>query len=394
VWTELPDSPAGRAAAWLVEVLRGGVLDGVEQWVAPSMRGLVTQAAIDELSAALGAFTVAVGHATDHHVVLRLPSDGDDTALTVYVEAAAPHRIIGARFDDVRGAEPWRTADGPRRLREIRDELELAGLVAAVISGDRTVVESIGGVHEHTPMSIGSITKTMTAALVRQLVDDGLVSFDDELDGLLDDVAVPPGITVGLVVAHRSGLASDAPIEGEPDIAALFDRYPLRCDFEPGAERVYSNTGFALLGHLVERVRGVPYGDALAERILGPCGMHESGVDATDVAPAYLSFAGVLRREPWLDVAMVGAGGVVSTASDVARYLRGVLDGVVPVVGWAEDGNRRWHNGGWDGFSAVAWFDPDERCGSVLLTNTGRVTGNGLLEMWAPRLAAEVCGVD
>jgi CubicO group peptidase (beta-lactamase class C family) len=390
---DLPDTPVGGAASAFVEVLRGAPFEALAARLTPQMARIATPEAVASIAAELGDVAVTrIGHQTPHHLVARLSGDGD-TVLRLAVEAEAPHRITGIVLDGGTG-EPWEPIDDPTPLGRVRDELELAALAGAVVARGRTWTSAVGGVDEHSRFSIGSITKTMTAALVRQLIDDGLVARGDALDALLPDVRVPDGVTIDLVLDHRSGVVSDAPLEGAPDVAGLFDRHPLRLAFEPGSQRAYSNAGYALLGHLVEHVLGVPYATALATHVFAPAGMTESGTDASDVLPGYLSLAGTLRPVQWLDVALPGAGAVISTAADMARYVEAVLDGGLPRAGWREDGGVAWHNGGWDGFSAMAWLHLDHRRASVLLTNTGGVTGTGLLEPYAARMIDEVCGVD
>ena len=391
----LPDSAPGRAAQAVLDVLGGAPHELLEPHLDDAMRALATPETFAQVRERLGAFEVArVGHHSHVHIVVRLSTSAGASVLTVWVSPEPPHSIVGAKVDAVPDGTEWRAVTGESVLHRAHRELELAALAGAVVGCGEPWLAAVGDADEHSRFSIGSITKTMTAALVQRLVDDGLVALEDELDAIVPDVEVPAGVTVGLVVDHRAGLVSDAPLEGVDDVPGLFAAHPLRLAFEPGSQRAYSNAGYGLLGHLVATARGCSYGDALRAGVFEPAGMVESGVDASDVVPGFLSWAGTLAPVAWRDVAMPGAGAVISTANDMARYLLAIRDGAVPRAGWNVRGDAVWHNGGWDGFSAMAWLDLARRRGSVLLTNTGRVTGQGLLEAFARPLVEEVCGVD
>jgi hypothetical protein len=394
--TGLPDSPAGEAAAWFVGLLQGAPVDGFDDRLTEGLRSLLTVQALDDLRAGLGDIAVVrAGQRMPLDVDVRLRAErGGDRLVTLLVEPEPPHRI---RYLNIRPStgDAWRACDGDGVVHRAHRELELAGVVAAVVAEDATTFAAAGPVDEHSRFSIGSITKTMTATFVDQLASEKAFALDAELRSLFDDVDVPAGITVRHALDHRSGLVSDAPIEGTADVAGLFARHPLRGTFAPGSDRVYSNAAYGLLGLLVERAGGAPYGDVLRERLFAPLGMHESGTDPSGILPGYLSVLGSLEPVEWQDVSLPGAGAVVSTAADLARYVGAVLDGTVKRVSWREeDDGTAWHTGGWDGFSAMAWLDVARRRGSVLLTNTGHVTGNGLLERYAPLVVDEVCGVD
>jgi CubicO group peptidase (beta-lactamase class C family) len=395
VTVELPDSPPGRAARVVLDVLGGAPHELLEPRLDDAMRAVLTPETVASVRDELGAFEVTrVGHHSKVHVVVRLAAAAGDVVMSVFVHPEPPHAIAAAVVDHTPPGERWQPIDGDSVLHRAHRELELASIAGAVVAGDSTWLGAVGDVDEHSRFSIGSITKTMTAALVQQLVHEGLVSMDDPVDDLVPDVEVPEGVTVGLVVDHRSGLVTDAALEGEPDIVGLYSKHPLRCAFEPGSQRAYSNAGYGLLGHLVATVRGTSYGEALRRGVFDPAGMVESDLDGRRAIPGFCSWAGTLSPVEWEDVAIPGAGAVISTAADMARYVRAVLDGAMPRVGWVQEGALAWHNGGWDGFCAMAFLDPCRRRGSVLLTNTGRVTGQGLLEAFASPLLAEVCGVD
>ena len=249
---------------------------------------------------------------------------------------------------------------------------------------------------------IGSITKTMVATLVLQLAADGYLALDDTVDALLPDL-LPPGdrITVEHLLSHRSGLynytdtTEDLTRRWQPhDIVDIATRRALL--FEPGTQSSYSNTNYVVLGLIVQQVTGRPVEQLLQTRVFDLAGMSATslergrtseppiahGYDAgTDVTSADLSLA-------WT------AGGVVSTAPDVTRFMealfhdrlgsdlvtemstwRGQLEGSGPQYGLGlaripiSCGHAWGHDGEIAGFASQSWSLPDGTRSVVILVN-------------------------
>ena len=427
MWTEHPDTPAGRAAAWLVGVLAGEVtLDdaAVTEGFAPSfLRAIPAPRLLEMLSGLTDALRPAepfkVRELSPTSLAVGLRTAEGDARLSVVVEDDEPHRIVGAQVQPIEaGARPWSSiptppADGPAiPLERLRAQQELVGIGGALFGAEG--VEWVGGVgpadidagidiDESTVFRIGSVTKTMTAYAVLQLVEDGLVSLDDPIDGLVPDVDVPGVVTVRHALTHTSGLDSDASPgaaddEPKPSVPELLRAHPLRCAFEPGSQRAYSNVAFALLGHVVSVVRAAPLDAVVRDRLFRPLGMLDTSyvLDAdlrTRLAVGYESVLGDVAPVPWFDIVMPGAGSVFSTLADVTRYGQAVLARAVPGVsadlveqslrlqagdngfGWnvalaGVDGRHAWHNGGWPGFSTMLFLDLDRSRGALTWTNT------------------------
>ncbi|MEW2518704.1 serine hydrolase domain-containing protein [Actinacidiphila alni] len=234
-----------------------------------------------------------------------------------------------------------------RRIAVGQAEGRTPSLVGAVVRDGRMVwFGSRSMIDGHAPDAdtqyrIGSITKTFTAVLVMRLRDEGLLELSDplarhlpEVPGLPGLAAVPDtatrGLTVGQLLTHTSGLASETPppwwerTPGElrPELTDLLGPTPVK--HPPGRRYHYSNPGFALLGALVERKRGVPWAEALAAEVLGPLGLTRTTY--LPQAPA----AGGFAVHPWADVMrpeavqdtgrMAPAGQLWSTAQDMARW--------------------------------------------------------------------------
>ncbi len=159
----------------------------------------------------------------------------------------------------------------------------LPGVVAAVVRDGELAWTSGDLDLQHR---VGSITKTMTAVLVLQLRDEGLLSLTDPLGKHL------PGIPYGdrtlrSLLAHDSGVQSEprgAWWERSPGVsfdelvAAIEER---DAPFEPGTTYHYSNLGFALLGEVVSRLRGESWWACVQTRVLEPLGLTRTTYDAT-----------------------------------------------------------------------------------------------------------------
>ncbi|GAA2685003.1 MULTISPECIES: serine hydrolase [Actinosynnema] len=196
---------------------------------------------------------------------------------------------------------------------------------------------------------VGSITKTFVSVVVLQLVGEGRIGLDEpisrHLPGLLPD---GDRITVRMLLQHTSGLydytndlfADIADFERlrwrtwQPaELVALSTAKPL--DFEPGSRWSYSNTNYVVLGELIARTTGRPYGEAVERRVLKPLGLRDTSVPGTRVdipgphAHGYQrytpeEFADATRLNPSMAHA---AGEIISTTADTDRFVDALLDG-------------------------------------------------------------------
>ncbi len=182
-----------------------------------------------------------------------------------------------------------------------------------------------------TLFQIGSITKSMVAALIHQYAAQGLFSLGSRLSSLLPMIPLPSGNSVTLqeVLDHTAGLADSPP---------MFPPGGLWTGFAPGTHWSYSNTGYAILGKLAEHVGGKPLDQLLAQHVFAPLGMGRTrgaiiGADRPRYAQGYegadetVPFArGMpLAPAPWVDVTDA-AGCIASTTDDMTRWLRALAD--------------------------------------------------------------------
>jgi len=134
-------------------------------------------------------------------------------------------------------------------------------------------------------LRIGSITKQFTAVCIMMLVDEGKVSLDDEITQYIADYPTHGNkITIHNLLNHTSGIKSWDDLENfylnirkdyQPDdFMDLFKNEPI--DFKPGEQFKYSNSGYFLLGVIIEKVSGTTYEEFVNDRIFKPLGMKNS----------------------------------------------------------------------------------------------------------------------
>jgi D-alanyl-D-alanine carboxypeptidase len=148
-----------------------------------------------------------------------------------------------------------------------------------------------------SPFAIGSITKTFTAALIMELVEEGRISLTDRAADLLPGVRVPPDATIAQLLRHTSGIADILPslrpalerdigrIWSPPEVA---EAVPAPW-FSPGRAYGYSNTNFVLLGMIVERVGGHSFVAQLRDRLLRPLELRQTGMLLARGAPPLMA---------------------------------------------------------------------------------------------------------
>lgn len=136
-----------------------------------------------------------------------------------------------------------------------------------------------------TKFKIGSITKTFTVLAIVQLAERRLLSPADKLAKYIPDYPNGDKITIDHLINHRAGIPN---IENDDELAVkgyssteeiikLFKNLPL--DFQPGERSTYSNSGYVLLAHIIEKVSGKRYEDYLDEHVFKPAGMNDTGHD-------------------------------------------------------------------------------------------------------------------
>lgn len=189
--------------------------------------------------------------------------------------------------------------------------------------------------------AIGSVSKQFTCACILLLAEDGKLSVRDKVAKYYSGLTRANDITLLDLMNHVSGYPDYYPLDfvdrrmqrpiAEDELLRQYGGAAL--DFEPGTKYSYSNTGYILLGRVVEKVSGESFGAFLTRRILQPLGLahtvYEPDLADARLAKGHASFA-LSSPEPiapegrgWL----CGAGGIYSTPGDLAKWDLALLDG-------------------------------------------------------------------
>src|SRR6266705_4095378 len=185
-----------------------------------------------------------------------------------------------------------------------------------------------------TKFRLGSITKQFTATLILQLVEQGKIKLDGKITDYLPDYRKDTGakVTIHNLLSHTSGIPSYTSLPGffqnvsrNPFAVNDFIKKYASGDleFEPGTKFVYSNSGYFLLGAIIEKVTGKPYEQVLKQNIFDPLGMKNSGYDhwGTIIYKRATGYSRTPRgygNAPYLDMSIpYAAGSLYSTVEDL-----------------------------------------------------------------------------
>jgi CubicO group peptidase (beta-lactamase class C family) len=283
-------------------------------------------------------------------------------------------------------------------------ERRLPSIVVGVLDGAELAWSGTAGAETTTDTQyrIGSITKTITALLVLQCRDEGLLDLDDPIGKHLRETGYGAA-TVRSLLAHVSGMQSE-PVGPwwERSAGVGVDELLAENDgsgavFGPEEHYHYSNLGYCLLGEAVARLRGRSWSELVEERVLAPLGMSRTSYLPQEPYARGLSvhhLAGTLTEEPIHDTgAMAPAGQLWSTVEDLARFAAFLSYGnpqvvsdptlsemrrpVPPALDYGlgvrllpyADGVLVGHTGSMPGFQSTAFADPLNHVGVVALTN-------------------------
>ena len=255
-----------------------------------------------------------------------------------------------------------------------------------------------------TKFRLGSITKQFTAASILLLEERGKLSIDDPVKKYMPDApAAWDKVTIYNLLTHTSGIPS---FTGFPDyeatertattpeqLVARFRDKPL--EFQPGEKFEYDNSGYVLLGYLIEKVSGQTYAQFVQENIFTPLGMKDSGYDSNTAiimhrASGYTKGKEGIENAGYVHMTIpFAAGSLFSTVEDLVRWEQGLFGGKVLsaaslqkmttpfksdyafglAVSSANGHKAIEHGGGIEGFNTHLAYYPDDKLIVVVLGN-------------------------
>ena len=280
---------------------------------------------------------------------------------------------------------------------------------------------------ENTVYQLASVTKTFTATAIMMLALEGKLGLDDRITSRLPDLPAAWGeVTVRHLLNHTSGIKSYTSVRDfhktsrkdytQREILELVAKEPP--DFAPGEKWRYNNTGYFLLGMLIEKVTGKKYGEVLDERIFKPLGMTQTRVnDLHAVIPnraqGYTWGGKELRNGEYVSPSQpFSAGMLVSTVNDLVKWdaalrsetllKKSILEQMCTPTKLSKGGDAEYgfgwsigkvnghrligHGGGIPGFSTQLSRYVDDNLTVILLTNSDSGNAGALARGIAGRL--------
>lgn len=317
------------------------------------------------------------------------------------------------------------------------------GMAVLIARGDRVLYRGACGranLEMAVPLSpdhvfrIGSVTKQFAAAGVLKLTEAGKLSLDDPLTKFVPGYPGGDKVSVRMLLNHTSGIRSytdipgvmgGAPIKRDVTTAELIDTFKSeKPDFAPGEGWNYNNSGYVLVGAVIEAASGKPWHEYLQERLFGPLGMTHTGYGNEQDAVIAGHVDGYTRKQDhWARAGYLSmtqphaAGALVSTVDDLQKWNRALHEGkvlgdasyraMITPVGKAAENNYGFgisperlrgqpvlqHGGGIHGFSAHLLYLPDSDVSAAVLYNadSGRPGMLGVSQI-AYVLVAEALG--
>ena len=269
------------------------------------------------------------------------------------------------------------------------------------------------GIHatNKTKYCIGSVTKSFTALIIMQLVEEKKLNLDTKLDEFFPEIQNSQHITIEQLLRHRSGLINYTDITGFHSWsdtlrtkAEMIDWFKNGTNFEPGEKSKYCNTGYVLLSYIAQKIEGKEYDEILKERITEPLNLESTYYSVVygmreHEALSYFKYGswelGGVTNIGNYD----GAGGIVSNPTDLNTFFYALYTGKIISDNWLSevekvvDGygigmyqmpfyerNSVGHAGDLGGFQSASQYYSDD---NILLSFTSNGTGmnrNDILE--------------
>jgi CubicO group peptidase (beta-lactamase class C family) len=371
---KLPETPAAKTFAAFFKAINSGNLETMRQF--HKDRNDTEENADMDLQLYQGSGGLkfhSVTKASDYDLtaLVQAKKDGRWLNLSIQIQPSPPYAIdrlnvdpasppsgeaSTAKANPTTPAKPLSEAEMVQEAESFLDRLgaedKLSGAVIVAKDGKAILKKSYGLAEKtaktpnriDTKFNLGSMNKMFTSVAIAQLAEKGKLAFDDKVGKYLSDYPnkdVREKVTIHHLLTHTSGLGSywnkkfderRAGIKSVADYLALFADEPLQ--FEPGERFEYSNSGFIVLGAIIEKVSGQNYYDYVREHIYKPAGMtntdaYEMTEKTPNLAMGYAGVGGEAGRKENSDSRPNRggpAGGGYSTAEDLLKFSLALRD--------------------------------------------------------------------
>ena len=257
----------------------------------------------------------------------------------------------------------------------------------------------------NTKYRIGSVTKQFTAACIMQLEEQGKLSLTDKLGKYVPDYPKGDTVTIHMLLNHTSGIADYTSLAAfwpkailplsRDSMIAIFKYAPY--DFSPGTNWNYSNSGYFLLGYIIEKVSGIDYGDYLLKNVIQKVGLKNTLLDQVDSVLQYRAKGYEKDGKVWRNAMLISmegpfsAGAMVSTVHDLHDWMKALMDNKVVSAASVQkmttpymnhygyglgidslfNHKRIGHSGGIPGFVSYLGYFPNDDLYTIAISNDG-----------------------
>lgn len=227
---------------------------------------------------------------------------------------------------------------------------DVKGVAAVAFAGD-PIATLEGGLDKDVGAELASVSKSITALCATQLVDEGVLTFEDTVKGVM---ARGPDVSVAQLITHSGGLVDDitqslmARTLDQSENSAFEVLEDVSDPAGPKGTYAYNNVNYALLGVMIEKATGIPYEDACRARVLEPAGVQGA---ASARSGASISWGGwEMSPEAYAKLHSHWFGKETETGRDPFAYPHvkiadGVYYGLGTVFRKSRDGHNFWHHG-------------------------------------------------
>ena len=261
-------------------------------------------------------------------------------------------------------ADAQRSADTEKLdsyFKELQSNDRFSGSVILMKGDDILFQNAYGSIDKDgtpaTPQSlyrVASITKSYTSALILRFVEQGDLSLKTTLNSYFPGIPNAEQITIEQLLRHQSGLANFTGLQSYTDYFTaersreeMIEHFEsIETVFEPGKRSAYSNTGYVLLGYIIEEISGLSYSEALREMITGPLGLNSTYFSRSTGLGQYEADSFIYEKGGWVPAPQTnleilhGAAAIVSTAEEVAKFYRALFSGDILSEGSLENMTR------------------------------------------------------
>ena len=264
---------------------------------------------------------------------------------------------------------------------------------------------------KETRYRVGSITKTFTASMIMQLIEEGKLQLDTKLSTFYPQIPNAEKISIEDLLRHQSGLFNFTSkkeyleymeaAKTKEELLQIFKENGTA--FSPGEKNEYSNTNYVLLSFILEDIEKAAYPEILQKRITGPVGLKNTYYGGK-IDPTKGEAFSYTKKKDWepateTDLSIPqGAGGIVSTPTDLNEFFTALFNGEVVssqslekmktmtnnygigLFSYPFDDKQLYgHTGGIDGFSSMAVYAPEEDVAIAFISNAADMSTGDIM---------------